>query len=278
MSEITVLSWNTAKRLKRAKEHVAFLSKQGADILALQEVIPSTECIYRSALAESHPYQLSSFELARDKSLLVKKRMFGQLLLSKYPLEAQDPEMVAIPWPERLLSAQVNLRKQRFLIHTTHIPPGSSNGWVKVDMIGGIVRHLIEKRLEQPQILCGDFNTPKYEHPSVGLLTFAQHLNKAGEVVTKKTFRGGVGVHWDAAERSLFDELQMKGFSEVYRVINPDDYEAYSWSFNRAGKEFKSRFDHIFASSEFGLNSCQYLSIPRELSDHKPITAELALK
>ena len=90
-------------------------------------------------------------------------------------------------------------------------------------------------------------------------------------------FRGGHGSEWDRAERRLFEDLSQYGLSETFREIHSDDFDAYSWSFMRNGQEFRNRFDHVFASTEFNTKSCEYLNIPRLLSDHKPISAVFEL-
>ena len=277
MTSFHLISWNTAKRLKRIEGQIEFLHKQGAEIIALQEILPSTEMVFRSAFENTHPFQVSSFELALDSTLLTKKRMFGELILSKFPMEPQSPYLVRIPWTERLLSAKVTIGTRDLILHTTHIPPGSSNGWIKVEMLNGIFDHLVENRNQMSQILCGDFNAPKLEDKTLGLITFAQHINTAGKVITKKVFRGGKGSEWDQAERRLFEDLPQYGLSETFREIFPDDFDAYSWSFMRNGQEFRNRFDHVFASTEFNTKSCVYLNIPTSLSDHKPISAVFEL-
>ena len=277
MTSFHLISWNTAKRLKQIEGQIEFLHDQGADLVALQEVLPSTEAVFRSAFKHTHPFQVSSFELALDSTLLTKKRMFGELLVSKFPIEPQSPDLVRIPWTERLLSAKVTIGIHDFILHTTHIPPGSSNGWIKVEMLNGIFDHLVENKNRISQILCGDFNTPKLEDKTLGLVTFAQHIDKSGEVKTKKVFRGGDAKKWDKAERKFFKDLPQHGLSETFRKIHPDDFVAYSWSFIRKGREFRNRFDHIFASKKFITKSCEYLNIPRILSDHKPISAVFEL-
>ena len=186
MTNFRVTSWNTAKRLKQIDFQIEFLRKHDAHILALQEIIPSTETIFRDRLKDKYPYQVSSFELAPDQSLLKKKRMFGQLILSKFPIRPSDPSGIAVPWHERVLSCGINVGEHQIMLHTTHIPPGSSNGWVKIQMINGIVEHLLKQKNEHEQILCGDFNTPKFESPETGLVTFGQNINKNGKVTTKK--------------------------------------------------------------------------------------------
>ncbi len=156
-----VISWNTAKRLRKIDEQVNLLLKHDADIVTLQEIIPSTELKFKRQLSQKYPYQVSSFELAPDLSVLKNKRMFGQLIASKYPIQPQSPKLINVPWQERVLSSMISIDGINIIFHTTHIPPGSSNGWVKIEMISGIVKHLISSNSSLIQVLCGDFNTPK---------------------------------------------------------------------------------------------------------------------
>ncbi len=267
-----IVSWNTAKRLKRIDNQIKYIQALGADVVALQEIIPSTEKVFKHSLKSFYPYQISSFELAEDVSILTKKRLFGELLLSKYPLSPKDPRLVSVPWPERILSAKVDLGRISILVHTTHIPPGSSNGWIKVEMISGIVDHLIKNKQRLPQLLCGDFNTPKFESKEVGVVTFGQKIDSSGHPRINCN-----GAEWDASERSLFEELCKHGILETFRQVHPNDYSSYSWKFIRKGKIFKRRFDHMFASDTLKAVQCKYPVPPPELSDHLPIFAEFAV-
>jgi exonuclease III len=278
MDKLKIISWNTAKRLKHAESQIKFILQNCPDVVALQEIIPSTEKVFRSELNQLYPHQVSSFELVDDLSVLTKKRMFGQLILSKFPLSPKKPNFSKIIWPERLLSASIELGKQNILLHTTHIPPGSSNGWIKIEMINGVVSYLIENAEKETQILCGDFNTPQLENEKFGVITWGQKLNRNNEPVIKKNLRGGDGKLWDAGERSLFVNLNDHGIVETFRQANPNDYNSYSWSFRRKDKWFHRRFDHFFASNKLKVLSCDYLNPPSGLSDHLPIFAEYSCK
>ena len=193
--------------------------------------------------------------------------MFGQLIASKFPLVANSPDEIIIPWPERVLSARISGEKE-ILFYTTHIPPGSSNGWIKIDMISGLTRHLIANK-KKLQILCGDFNTPQFELPDQGVVTFAQRL-KNGIPVTRKTFRGRLGKDWDTGERSLFEELSKHGIADSFRSLYPDR-EEYSYQFIGKHRIYQKRFDHFFASDSFRVEEVEYLKEKPELSDHFPL-------
>ncbi len=270
-----ILSWNTAKRLKKVTLQTDFLKECDSDIIALQEILPSTEAAFRKLLKPDYPFIISSFDLAKDRSILVNKRMFGQILASKYQLNPLNPYLFNVPWPERVLSASVKVGAMSFDIHTTHIPPGSSNGWTKIEMIDGIVSFFRDKH-ENFQILCGDFNTPQKEDKENGVITFGQKIKLDGQVVVRGKFRGGFGLEWDAAERSLFSELSKYGLLEVFRKLHPNDFDAYSWQFTRKDKIFRTRFDHIFADERLQFLACEYLNYQRHLSDHSPIFAQFS--
>jgi len=272
--QIRVMTWNTAKRLKHAPGQVELIHKLSPDIIALQEVIPSTEQKLRSLLLKTHPHIISSFELVKDHSKLVKKRMFGQLVASRFPLCAIDPNNFDIPWTERVLSVTASIGDLKVDLHTTHIPPGSSNGWLKVEMIDGIVQYFKDHH-EHPQILCGDFNTPQKETANDGVITFAQRIKSKGEVVLRKQFRGGLGADWDTSERSLFQQLNLYGLRDAYREQHPDDLDAFSWSFRRNDKVFKSRFDHMFVDKRLHLLNCVFINDQGSLSDHAPLLVEM---
>ena len=270
-----LLSWNTAKNLKKVSQQYDLIEQINPDIVALQEILPSTELEFKKHLRNKYSYITSSFELAKDLTILKNKRMFGQLIASKYPFTPLDPKNFQIPWPERVLSVSAEVGNRKLQIHTTHIPPGSSNGWIKIDMIKGIVDYFSDKS-DYDQILCGDFNTPQKVDEKNGIITFGQTIKASGEVVTKKQFRGGLGVDWDEGERSLFKELREYGLIDVFRELNPSNYEAYSWQFVRKHRTFNKRFDHIFADKRLNFISCEYAETSRDLSDHLPIVAEFA--
>ena len=55
-------------------------------------------------------------------------------------------------------------------IHNTHIPPGSTNGWIKMQMLEEMHSGIAARTLVS-RILCGDFNTPQHETESGDIFT-----------------------------------------------------------------------------------------------------------
>ena len=78
-------------------EKIDLINKISPDIIALQEILLSTEFEFKKLLKNKYPYIVSSFELATDKTILKNKRMFGQLIASKYPFTPLDPKNFKIP-------------------------------------------------------------------------------------------------------------------------------------------------------------------------------------
>ena len=106
-------TWNTAKRLKYTSDQVHFIEEINPDIVALQEIIMGSDKKFKELLKNNYPYIVSSFDLVEDKSVLSKKRMFGEIIASKFPLEVQDPNNIDVPWKERVLSAKVILKNHK---------------------------------------------------------------------------------------------------------------------------------------------------------------------
>ena len=162
MREFSCLTWNTAKRIKYSEEQVNFINSFKPDVVALQEVLINSDKKLKELLSTHNKNIISSFDLAPDLKILTKKRMFGQIIASNFKLEPNDPKDFNIPWQERVLSVKLFIDNSEIYFHTTHIPPGSGNGWIKIETLEGIYQRLTENK-DNLNILCGDFNTPKEE-------------------------------------------------------------------------------------------------------------------
>jgi exonuclease III len=160
-------------------------------------------------------------------------------------------------------------------VHTAHVPPGSSNGWLKVDTFRGIYRRLACPSLI-PRVLCGDFNSPQRESVDGKVITWGQH-EVGGQSVYRGTFRGGTGMDWDAAERSVLEGLAEFDLIDAFRTLHGYGVQEYSWYLKRKGVQVGRRFDHIFASRHFNVRACRYVHELRAsgLSDHSPIEVDL---
>lgn len=273
MREFSCLTWNTAKRIKYSEEQVNFINSFKPDVVALQEVLINSDKKLKELLSTNYKNIISSFDLAPDLKILTKKRMFGQIIASNFKLEPNDPKDFNIPWQERVLSVKLFIDNSEIYFHTTHIPPGSGNGWIKIETLEGIYERLKENK-DNLNILCGDFNTPKEEDFKNGMVSFAQRINTKGEAKIRSSFRGGDGARWDRGERNIIVGMKKHGIEDSFRTLYSYNTQEYSWRFRRKDKVLKRRFDHFFASNKLKVISAKYLHNQKRISDHSPLFVE----
>ncbi len=275
-----VISWNTNARSRRVAHLVEFLRKRRPDLIALQEVTLNSVPQFRDGLREiGFPFIHDSFEPFRNPSLLKGPRRYGVMIASGYPARLNRRKVFKVPWKEKVLSVSIEGPEISFDLHAAYIPPGSTNGWKKVETLEGIYGGLARKT-KRPRILCGDFNTPQEEYPSGETVTWAQRIRGDGEVVTRKRFRHGAGARWDAAERNVMAGLGKYDLADVYRTLHGWESRDFSWyPIRKKTKAPGRRFDHIFASDSLNAVGCRYLADARMngLSDHSPIEADFSL-
>jgi exonuclease III len=185
------------------------------------------------------------------------------------------PDEFEIPWQERVLSVTASFGDLSVDVHTTHIPPGSSNGWIKIETLEGIYQRL-SKPSTRHQILCGDFNTPRHESETGEVISFAFRVNKAGNYTLKRNR----GERWDAGERGILLDLARHDLPDVFRLLHGYQKKGYSWYPHMKWVPRGLRFDHVFASPKLDPQSCEYLEDfrSRGISDHAPIEAVFRLE
>lgn len=273
-----LISWNVNARRTFVERQVAALAKFRPDIIALQEITPTNLLPFQIALRKAGWLHIvDSFSLAPAEFTPLGARRYGLLLASRYALTPQIPDLFQVPWPERVLSAAVQTPTGPVDIYNTHVPPGSSNGWVKVDHLIGLFDGLAHLH-SNPRILCGDFNTPQAELSSGEVVTWAQRLKQDGNWRIVRTIQGKAGSAWDEAERRVLVELAKWDLQDVFRRVNGYEIVDFSWFLHRKSDVIGRRFDHIYASTQLRPGSCEYIHALRTqgLSDHSPIMANFA--
>ena len=186
------LTWNLGYRLKKISSQMKAVLDRNPNIIAFQEVTLESSKIIKKILSSSYKNIVDSFELMSDQSLLKGPRRLGVLIATNYDLKLRSQNEFDIPWPERILAADITILHETIEFYNTYIPPGSSNRWKKIETLEGLYKGLA-KHTEKKRILCGDFNTPQDELLKHGVCTFAQKINKKGVPKLKKIFRGGSG-------------------------------------------------------------------------------------
>jgi endonuclease/exonuclease/phosphatase family metal-dependent hydrolase len=261
-----LVSWNVQHRSDDLATQAARLLGADPDLVALLEVTSETEPEWESCLAEGGlGYSLGS---VNRRSL----RRYGNLVASRWPSERLSE--MEIPFPERALSLRV-IAEEAFELHVVHVPPGVSTGIKKVETFEGVYRRL-GRRSSLARILCGDFNTPRSETVDGEVLTWAQDPD-TGRILPER------GERWDAAERSILEGLAAFDLWDTFRLKNgyadlePGGDPEASWFTSGYSGGKGRRFDHVFASSRFAIESCRYIHEWRleRLSDHSAIEAVL---
>jgi len=274
-----IVSWNTNSRSNKEilKRQCDFLSQGKFDVITLQEITETSQIFFKDYF--KNDYVLSSFDLSKDLGLLKRKRKYGQIIISKIPCKALDPYRINIPFPERILSVK---HPEGFEIYTTHVPPGSSNGIIKVIHFEELFKYL-KNNQKTKKILTGDFNSPKSELSNGEIITWGQKITKAGNIkygINSKWKNDCTPERWDAAERGIIQNHHELGLIDVFRKINGYDAKAYSWYISRKNLQLGRRYDHIFCSDTLNPISCEYIQEPRlqGLSDHSPVISLLEIR
>jgi hypothetical protein len=83
-------------------------------------------------------HQTDSFELASCPTLLTGPRRNELLIASRFPICPWEPGRFNVSWPERMLSVNIETPCGPLEMHTTHIPPGVTDGWIRIGMREGL--------------------------------------------------------------------------------------------------------------------------------------------
>jgi len=190
------------------------------------------------------PHLLDSFACS-PKWDAAGPRRYGVAIASRFPLTCV-PSRHPVPWAERLLSAAVATARGTIHLHTTHVPPGATNGWMKVQILEAIA-DVVSESSDKPCTLCGDFNTPQFEMRDGRIVTWGEEIGKDGEPRLWKQWQNDTGRRWDAAERTVPQGGRHRRLSDAYRHLHSYERQEFSWFVKRKTKRIGRRFDHAFA-------------------------------
>ena len=278
---LSLISWNTAHRTQKLSQQVSAILDRKPDIIALQEVTASTRPRLACGLAQGGLNHFAcSLDSGDGSASRSGPRRYGVAIASRFPLQQEPWLSLPVPWPEKTLSCLVHCSFGPVEVHSAYVPPGSSNGWIKIETFEGIYQGLAQTNAVHPRILCGDFNSPKEEDADGTVVAWGQRRGKNGELINARTRRGQPGDRWPEGERSVLLGLADFDLADVFRTLHGYEQEAFSWVLRRNTKEFGRRFDHIFASASLGPRRCEYIHEWREagLSDHSAIEAAFVPK
>ena len=273
------ISWNIGRKINLVEDQLKIIEDKKPDIIAFQEVTYNSFGKIKDLIRSKYKFINFSLDLIIDSKVLVGPRKLGVLVATNFKTVLRDINEFKLPWRERILNLDIYTGSKKLNFNSAYIPPGSSNGWIKIETLEGIFNGL-NKKTDEPKILCGDFNIPQAETFKGQLITFAQKIKQKGKPKLKKSFRGGSGSRWDLAERNLFENLKTLGIQDAFRKVNGFKKEDYSFEIIRKGKVVsRRRFDHFFTSDDIKITKIEYLHSYRleKLSDHSPIMIDFEL-
>jgi exonuclease III len=177
-----LISWNVNGRMASVADQVAALGTRDPDVVALVEVrLAAFQLFRRELAAQGLGHMLGSFRRAQAPT---GPRLYGVILASRWPLTGCVRPRAK--WPERCLPVIVSTPTGPVEVHAVYVPPGSSNGWAKIETLEAVFRHLA-RPATIPRVLCGDFNTPQEQTEDGRVLTWAQRRGSNGEVSLKRS-------------------------------------------------------------------------------------------
>ena len=259
---VTVLTWNVAGRLSRLDEQADRVLGHDADVVCLQEVIPNALPRWTERL-QSARYAIAASAVAPDAP---RVNRLGVLIASRHPIVFAGPP-VAVPWPERLLAADVEppAWPQPLRVVTLHAPLSAREEHVKIRTLEDVHANLAALPADARALLCGDLNTPQYEDRDGTIQTFAQ--TRTGRL------RPDRGERHDRAERSIVSGP--RGWRDAFRALHGYEARDRSW---KSGRHPGYRLDHILIAPALTAVACAYDHSLREdgLSDHSALVATIA--
>lgn len=237
------------------------------DVVCLQEVSPTTVRPWREALSA---HGLGHVRTSMDEWIPgdppPEGRRLGVLVAAGVPLRVVASAHP--PWPERLLSVRVGAERP-FELHNLHSPISQKPDRVKLRTHRALHAHLA-RRLELPQLVTGDLNTPRRELADGTTWSFAR--------TSRGHLRSDRGEPWERAELSLLRGLEPHGMRDLFRELHGYERHEISWSYPHGKGGY--RLDHMIGSEHFQPVACEYLHAVRHarLSDHSAMWAELRMR
>ena len=247
-----LISWNVNRRTSVLVEQAAALASREPTVVALQEVTVRSWPLWQAALTTiglPHAVRSDPFRPRRTVVVIAAR-------------ELEPADALAVPWPESTVAAAV----QGITVHAAHVP-NAANGQVKPDTLAAMRAGL--EHGSGPRVVCGDFNTPRREHPDGTVISFARD--------TRERLRAERGEPWDSAELGVVPGLRDLGFADAWRTLHGYGSKDPSWVFSHGGGW---RLDHVFLSAELEPVAATYHHAWRDsgLSDHSALEVDLRVR
>lgn len=256
---VTVASWNVNSIRPRLEHLGAWLAERRPDAVLLQETKVEDKDFPREAI-EDMGYNIAIFG---------QKTYNGVAILSKGRIEDVACGFDGAGDQARYIEAITTISGQTIRLASVYVPNGQEVGSekfaYKMDFMAHLREHL-QKLIsyEEAIVVGGDFNVAP----------------ETADVHEPSAWEGQILCH--PQERAAFRSLLHMGFSDGWRLANPNDHD-YSWWDYRAGAWAKNnglRIDHLLLSPE-AADILSEAAIDRNTrgwdkpSDHAPVWCSL---
>jgi endonuclease/exonuclease/phosphatase family metal-dependent hydrolase/tetratricopeptide (TPR) repeat protein len=207
------------------------------------------------------------------------EKLYGNVIAARTALAPGMPAPPGFPWPQLVEHAVLDAQGEPLHVITVHVPNGSNNGWKKIETLDAL-KQMVLGIEDEPLILTGDFNEPRYAMQDGHVVTWGQEKEEGrwtvweGEWPDKHGDKNEWGT-WDSTVRWFFEPPNECGLRNAYWASH--GHGAMEASHLSHGTQ--CWYDHIFVSRHFTVRSCEFLHPWQEEgpSDHSPLAASLSL-
>ena len=281
-SLLRVLSWNLRFQGfgKQIDGITQTIDSENADVLTFQEVSEKHSKDFFTRL-EKMGYRYLHYAWRGTQFESGSRMRHGVLIAAKHKLEVLGKWIDKAKFPDLFAHVRVSspLFNNGIEFVTTHIPNGSSYGWIKIEHFRILSKSLIESP-ESPRVLTGDFNEPQAFLSSGQIVSFRSKIKENGRINISGIYSKNTpeGIPQQKAEwgRSVRDVLShhAHGMKNVYGQIHGMIPTPVTHLIRGSGERC---FDHGFASRHCKVIDSGYHHGWRKsgLSDHSALWFEI---
>lgn len=258
-----IATWNINGFNARKDNLLAWLEAESPDIACLQEIKTPTESF------PTEPFDRLGYNVAVSG----QKSFNGVAVLSKLPI---DDVVIGLPGDEedeqaRFVEVSVSTDSGSVRVIAIYLPNGNPQPGPKFDYklawMDRLDAHLRDRlRLEEPMIVCGDFNV----------------IPTPADAARPEVWSDDALFQPESRDR--FDALQHLGLTELYRACHPQTREFSFWDYQGGAwqKNNGIRIDFLLASPQAAdrVTASGIQKSPRgweKPSDHVPVWATFDL-
>lgn len=247
-----IATWNVNSINARVEQVLEFMEKHGIDVMAVQET---------KADDSKFPWERLDYNVVHSG----QKAYNGVAIISKYEIGNVVKDFDNITEEARLIMGEV----KGIRIMSAYFPHGKMIGSDSfmyklefMEKLGEFLKDFVKEKF----IIMGDFNVAMEEK----------------DVYNPDIMQYSIG--FSIEERKALKRLYEIGFTDLFRLCNPDVQEYTWWDYraNSFKRNAGMRIDYIWASKDVA-EKCVDSYVAKEMrakekpSDHAPVVAEIKI-